>query len=147
MMSCHEVQSLLDDFGRGAIRENEAGQLSIHLRECAECRAEFELESRLVRIGANAPVFAPPADFAAKVVAEWQRVAAVETVTPWEILKNALSEVFRAASDPILQPLLLVRCEIDETLANARQTLCKASEIVSMTLKQVFFGRFVPENK
>ena len=153
MMSCHEVQSLLGGLARGAIEKNEAVRLSTHLRECAECRAESDLESRLVRTGASATLFAPPADFATRVIAEWQRGAAVEIVSPWDILKNALWEVLGAASDPILLPLLPVKREMAETLASARQTLAyarqtlgEASEIVSMTLKHVFFGRFVPAN-
>lgn len=143
MMSCHKVQSLLDDFARGAIRENEAGQLSIHLRECAECRAEFELESRLVRTGSRAPVYDPPGDFAARVVERWQAEAVPAMLSPAEIVQKAFEDGLKAAYAPLGAAYMPVIRETWAALAGAHEAIREASGVVRGVLKDVLWGRFV----
>ncbi|OQB41441.1 MAG: hypothetical protein BWY06_00854 [Candidatus Latescibacteria bacterium ADurb.Bin168] len=143
MISCGTAQALTGELIRGTLEEKDAARLRGHLQTCRECRAEFDLESRLVRTGARAPVYHPPGDFAARVVERWQGETAKAMLDPAEIVRKVLADALKAAYAPLCAAYVPVIRETWTTLAGAREALREASGVVREVLKDLMWGRFV----
>ncbi len=74
---CADVVDRLPLLVLGSLEPGEAGQLDVHLMECATCTAERRLLQRILRARVE-----PPAALPGRILAEWDRRAAAPAPVP-----------------------------------------------------------------
>ena len=71
-MNCTQVRQKLPEHRSRSLPAGDAKTLELHLKTCAACRREWELELFLAQALRDAPQATPPVDFAAHVLAAFE---------------------------------------------------------------------------
>jgi len=80
-MNCGPVQRLLADYSAERVSERVRGEIAAHLAVCAECRYDYEVLERTLRLVESLPAPAPPTDLWA---ATWERLRAAPAPGWWQ---------------------------------------------------------------